>query len=160
MGEQLRGGGCEGGTGDLQDTACVTVDEGGAADVLLKGAVQVNPDMLSCGHMLLAAARTFASQKIVMLARDLEELAQELGWVWFSVISVGQLLCPVWSTDRFKFSRFYPGTVGLFTLQASLGWRTLHSDGAPTLLCHVLTLDICNPLLHHVYCVQYPFGCA
>lgn len=45
----------------------------------LSGLMEVQPDSLSCGQMLLAAARTFAARKITALANDLEHLTRELG---------------------------------------------------------------------------------
>lgn len=41
--------------------------------------VEIQPDSLSCGQILLAAARTFAARKIAALARDLECITRELG---------------------------------------------------------------------------------
>lgn len=58
----------------------ITSEEVAAADaLLLSSSVQVHPDKLSCARMLLAAARTFASQKIKTLISDVERVAGQLG---------------------------------------------------------------------------------
>ena len=43
------------------------------------GTVHVRADKLSCARVLLAATRTFASQKMDGLARDVKSLARQLG---------------------------------------------------------------------------------
>lgn len=69
------------GTGGLNhpEAGMITGEEASAADVLLTSSVQVYPDKLSCARMLLAAARTFASQKIKTLVSDVERVAGQLG---------------------------------------------------------------------------------
>lgn len=57
----------------------ITGEKAAAADAVLPGSVQVYPDKLSCARMLLAAARTFASQKIKTLVSDVERVAGQLG---------------------------------------------------------------------------------
>lgn len=68
-----------GGGGYHPEVGGVTGEEAAAADALLTGSVQVYPDKLSCARMLLAAARTFASQKIKTLISDVERVAGQLG---------------------------------------------------------------------------------
>lgn len=79
--EFLQGRTLGGDDGAMPDSNVVSDKDISTADVLV-GAVQVQPDRLSCGQMLLAAVRTLASQKIVALATDLEEIARQLGWVF------------------------------------------------------------------------------
>lgn len=63
-----------------QDEYVLSANEGEASlERALESAVEVQPDSLSCGQMLLAAARAFATRKIVELAGDLEQITQELG---------------------------------------------------------------------------------
>ena len=49
------------------------------AEAFLSSSLQVHPDKLSCARMLLAAARTLASQKIRTLVTDVENVAAQLG---------------------------------------------------------------------------------
>lgn len=74
-------GGSELGRGGVNHTeAGVTTDkEATTADAFLSSSVQVHPDKLSCSQMLLAAARTFAAQKIKALIADVEVVAGQLG---------------------------------------------------------------------------------
>lgn len=81
VGELLGEGSTGGGDGVTPNTN-VTSDKNTAALDTPVGAVQVHPDRLSCGQMLLAAVRTFASQKALTLARELEGMARQLGWVF------------------------------------------------------------------------------
>ncbi len=56
-----------------------TGDEAAEAEAFLSSSIQVHPDKLSCSRMLLAAARTFAAQKIGTLITDVENVAAQLG---------------------------------------------------------------------------------
>lgn len=75
--------GCSGhnghnGHGEPQDMGAMGGKEEMAADKFLAGAVEINPDELSCGRMVLAAARTFASHKIQALVSDVHTIARQL----------------------------------------------------------------------------------
>lgn len=74
-------GGRELGRGDGHHTEAgvMTDKEAATTDAFLANSVQVHPDKLSCGQMLLTAARTFAAQKIKTLVADVEAVAGQLG---------------------------------------------------------------------------------
>lgn len=63
--------------------ASMAGEEGVAANSPLTGLVDVgvHPDRLSCGEMVLAAARILASRKIKALAAEMGTIAAQLGWV-------------------------------------------------------------------------------
>lgn len=158
--ELLQGDSFADGAGGLQDTARVTVDKGGVADVLLKGAVQVHPDRLSCGQMLLAAARTFASQKIMVLASDLDEVAQELGCVSLPFVSVGQVSCAV-----AQYVRRTDLTLTDSTLAQLVYARRRHrltGEGCvqmarPSILCGMMIMDIMQSSMPFLVCDMSDF---
>lgn len=73
------GGHADNGNGEPPDVGGLI---GGAEDVqteaFFAGAVSIDGDDLSCGRMLLAAARTFASHKIQALVSDVQTVARQL----------------------------------------------------------------------------------
>lgn len=66
------------GHGEPPDMGAMGGKEEVAAAKFLAGAVEINPDELSCGRMVLAAARTFASHKIQTLVSDVHTVARQL----------------------------------------------------------------------------------
>lgn len=72
-------GGRELGMGGGNHAEARAVADKKPAAAFLASSVQVHPDKLSCARMLLAAARTFAAQKIKSLVADVEAVAGQLG---------------------------------------------------------------------------------
>lgn len=66
--------GKDGGNGEPRDTTAI----GGKAEPFFPGAIEIHGDDLSCGRMVLAAARTFASHKIQALVADVQTVARQL----------------------------------------------------------------------------------
>ncbi|CAM9413292.1 unnamed protein product [Laminaria digitata] len=92
------GGHADNGNGEPPDVGGLI---GGAEEVqteaFFAGAVSIDGDDLSCGRMLLAAARTFASHKIQALVSDVQTVARQLRNCAPRVTIVGGLcacICP------------------------------------------------------------------
>lgn len=72
------GGDADHGNGKPPDTAAIGGKEEVTVEAFSPGAVEIHGDDLSCGRMILAAARTFASHKIKALVADVETVARQL----------------------------------------------------------------------------------
>lgn len=72
------GGDAEIGNGEPPDMAAIGGKEKVLAEPFFPGAVEIHGDDLSCGRMVLAAARTFASHKIRALVADVQTVARQV----------------------------------------------------------------------------------
>lgn len=70
--------GKDGGDGEPADTAAIGGKEEVLAEPFFPGTIEIHGDDLSCGRMVLAAARTFASHKIRALVADIQTAARQL----------------------------------------------------------------------------------